>query len=397
LPVELVCRRGCIVPHVTLERVTKVFDNGLRAVSDLDLTVGDGELLVLVGPSGCGKTTTLRLIAGLESPTAGDIRIGSRVMNAVPPWQRKVAMVFQRPALFPNRTIRDNLRFGHDLRHPFRRWLARLPWPRRGVYKDHAQTFDETVDSLGLKDLLDRYPSELSGGQQQRAALGRALLRRPDVFLLDEPLGHLDPPLRLELRRELHLLQRRLLATMIYVTHDPLEALNLGDRIAVLRGGSLQQVDRPEVVRERPVNRFVAEFMGTLPMNCLDGHLQVIDGRPVLTGAGWKITVPHAVAARWQNLLDREVTLGIRPEEVAIASGFSDNTGDAFPLTVRLVERDGRDTWVECVRGAMCVMGRWEARGLAVEEGKTVMVSLNWQRAYVFERPSGRTLEVPAG
>ncbi len=259
--------------EVALEGVGKVFDNGVVALANLNLQVGDGELLVLVGPSGSGKTTCLRLVAGLEAPTCGQVRIGGQRVNDVPAHRRHVAMVFQRPALFPHLNVRDNLLFGLRLRQPWSwlpgrglRWLATLitrpgRLPRFGHQEaEEQQAVEEASRLLGLGSVLHRYPPQLSGGQQQRVALGRALVRRAGVYLLDEPLGQLDFPLRRQLSRELHLLQRQLAATMIYVTHDPREALQLGQRVAVLSGGVLHQVAAPAELLRHPCHPFVAEF-----------------------------------------------------------------------------------------------------------------------------------------
>jgi multiple sugar transport system ATP-binding protein len=240
--------------EIVLEGICKNYENGARALVDCDLTVASGEWLVLVGPSGCGKTTTLRLIAGLEQPTRGIIRMAGKVMNQVPPAQRDVAMVFQRPALFPNKNVRQNLGFGLRLQHGF--------WSRfsKALQTSQARAVGEVARSLAIDHLLERRPDQLSGGEQQRVALGRALVRRTSVGLLDEPLGHLDAPLRIKLRRELPLLRSRFPATMIIVTHDPAEAVALGDRIGIMQDGKILQVDRPEVVRQKPSHEFVADF-----------------------------------------------------------------------------------------------------------------------------------------
>jgi multiple sugar transport system ATP-binding protein len=239
---------------IALEGVCKVYENGVRALRDCNLTVAAGEWLALVGRSGCGKSTTLRLIAGLTEPTSGTIRIGGARANQMPPAQRDVAMVFQRPALFPGKTVRDNLAFGLRLRQGY---LGRLS----AAYKDREeQTVREVARCLGIEPLLGRRPEELSGGEQQRVALGRALARRSAIGLLDEPLGHLDASLRQELRRELPLLRSRFPATIVIVTHDPAEALALGDRIAVLQEGRVVQVDFPEKIRQEPCNEFVANL-----------------------------------------------------------------------------------------------------------------------------------------
>src|SRR5207245_10465916 len=235
--------------QVQLEHVTKLYPNGVRGVSNLSLEVADGELLAIVGPSGSGKTTTLRLIAGLESVTSGTIRIGGRVVNAVAPRDRDLAMVFQRPALYPHLNVRRNILFGLKLRRAAR------------SRQEREAAVEEVARLLRIEHLLNRKPAELSGGERQRVALGRAIIRRPAVFLLDEPLSHLDVGLRTEMRQELHLLQRRLRATMIYVTHDPAEALTLADHLVVLHCGTAVQAGRPAELCERPCNRTVAGLL----------------------------------------------------------------------------------------------------------------------------------------
>lgn len=251
--------------QVVLQQLHKAYPNGVDAVREVDLEIADGEFMVLVGPSGCGKTTTLRMIAGLEEVTSGELRIGNRVMNNVPPGERNVSMVFQNYALYPHMTVFKNLSFGLRVRKT----------PKDVI----RQKVEEAADKLGISDLLTRKPGELSGGQRQRVALGRAMVREPDVFLLDEPLSNLDAKMRISLRRELALLQRELKATMIYVTHDQAEAWTLGDRICVMDEGRIQQVGRPMDVYERPSNAFVAGFLGNPPMNLLEG----VDG---FTGEG---------------------------------------------------------------------------------------------------------------
>ena len=270
---------------ILLENVTKVFGNGVRALDGLSLEIGAGERLVIVGPSGCGKTTTLRLIAGLEQPTSGQIHIAGKSMQDEPPWQRDVAMVFQKPALMPSKTIRANLTFGNQLR----RGLLGSFWHRfapqcRAERSRETQAVTEVARLLGIEEVLERKPAELSGGQLQRAALGRALLQPASVRLLDEPLGQLDGPLRRQLRRELHLLHSQFPATMVYVTHDSEEALALGERIAVLHDGVLLQVDSAETLLHRPLFRFVAEFFPTDvgPLNFLSGRLT--EGEDSLAG-----------------------------------------------------------------------------------------------------------------
>jgi multiple sugar transport system ATP-binding protein len=382
------------MPEVALEGIVKTYANGVRAVDDLHLTIREGELLVLVGPSGCGKTTTLRLLAGLETPTRGVIRMGGQVVNSWPPRRRDVGMVFQRPALYPHRTVADNLAFSLALRQPgwWRQQLLRLVWPQRyrQVRREAAALaarVDETARLLCLEGVLKRSPAELSGGQQQRVALGRALVRRPGLFLLDEPLSNLDAGLRLELRRELHLLHRRFPATMVYVTHDPVEALNLGDRVAVLQDGRLQQVDRPQGLYEHPGNRFVAGFIGWPPMNFLDGQLVRADGRLTFTAPGWKVWLPPGKAALEMLADGRRLTLGVRPDHVtwqAIAAQ------ESLPMEVTLVETLGSNVLVTFTAQGqqMAVVGR---EGM-IEEGQKVMVRFEASQVHLFDSATGLAL-----
>ncbi len=358
--------------EVVLERVHKTYPNGVRAVCDLNLTVADGELIVLVGPSGCGKTTTLRLIAGLETPTSGTIRINGRVVNAEPPHRRDVAMVFQRPALYPHLNVRDNLGFGLALRR-------NVPGAER------AERVARTARLLELSDLLDRRPNELSGGQQQRAALGRALVREPAVFLLDEPLSNLDARLRMEMRRELHLLHRRLRATMVYVTHDQEEALTLGDRVVLLDGGVVRQVDSPQALYERPADRNAAAFIGWPPMNFLEGRLVEVEGRLALTDGKATLSLAHR-RDDWRPFVGREVALGVRPEHVRVTAGSG-----APLMDVRLVERAGPYLLATLDCGGWTVTARLEGPS-PVSEGERVAVEFALVQAHLFDRSTGRLL-----
>ena len=300
---------------ITLEHLEKRFPNGAVAVRDLSLTVAEGELLVLVGPSGSGKSTVVRMIAGLESVTAGHIRFDGEDVSALPPQARNVAMVFQNYALYPHMTVRDNLAFGLRMRG------HRPP--------DIADRVQRVADSLDLASLLERKPSQLSGGQRQRVALGRAIVRDPRAFLFDEPLSNLDARLRTQTRAELARLHRRLAATMVYVTHDQVEAMTLGDRVAVLRDGELQQVAPPMELYHEPANLFVAGFIGSPAMNVLRGRVETAAGRPVFTGQGLTIPLDRPVAA----IPEAGVVLGIRPEDVQLAEG-----PESTNLPVTLVE-----------------------------------------------------------
>jgi multiple sugar transport system ATP-binding protein len=290
--------------EVRLEGVTKVYPNGTTAVSELDLVLTDGELLVLVGPSGCGKTTALRMVAGLEHITAGTVSIGGRVVNDLNESERDIAMVFQNYALYPHMSVRDNIAF------PLK--LARV---RRAAREERVA---RVAGILGLTKLLESKPAQLSGGQRQRVAMGRAIVREPQLFLMDEPLSNLDAKLRVQMRADILELQRRLGTTTMYVTHDQAEAMTLGDRVAVLHDGRLQQVGPPEVVYDSPANVFVASFLGSPPMNLLRGRLVAGDsgGAAVELGSARLIVDPSELARHpgLERHAGVEVVVGIRPE-----------------------------------------------------------------------------------
>ena len=320
---------------VRLDDVTKTYDGQERpALSRFSLAIAPGEFLVLVGPSGCGKSTALRSIAGLETPDSGTIRIGDRDVTHVPPRDRDIAMVFQNYALYPHMTVFDNLAFGLKLRKT----------PKEEI----DRRVREAASTLGLERYLDRKPKALSGGERQRVALGRALVRRPAVFLFDEPLSNLDAQLRVALRVELHRLHQQLDATMIYVTHDQVEAMTLGDRIAVLKSGVLQQVDTPLAVYERPVNRFVAGFLGSPAMNFVDA---VVDGAAVRVGeARWP--ADGALAAALSGRDGAKLTAGVRPEHLVPGDGPG-----ALAGTVEFTEVLGAETllYVKTAAGRLVV------------------------------------------
>ncbi len=302
---------------VTFNHVTKVYPDGTRAVSGMDLGSEDGEFIVLVGPSGCGKTTALRMVAGLEEITEGEILIGERVVNYVPARDRDIAMVFQSYALYPHLSVRENMAFGLRLR------------------KVDKQEVDRRVENaariLGLEQLLDRKPRALSGGQRQRVAMGRAIVREPQAFLMDEPLSNLDAKLRVQVRAEISALQRNLGVTTVYVTHDQVEAMTMGDRVAVMRKGELQQVAGPQELYDRPVNLFVAGFIGSPAMNLLDAKLERRDGGHELVVGDERIALDERLLSARPALRSfegREVILGIRPESLEDASVASDAPAD---------------------------------------------------------------------
>ena len=325
--------------RVAFEDVTKVYPGDVVAVQGLSLEASDGEFLILVGPSGCGKTTALRMVAGLERISDGTITIGDRVVNDVPPKDRDIAMVFQNYALYPHMTVEKNLAFG--LRQ------------RRTSREDVRHRVEEISRMLGLDQLLQRRPGQLSGGQRQRVAMGRALVREPDVFLLDEPLSNLDAKLRVQMRSELKRLQGRLGVTTIYVTHDQVEAITLGERIAVLSDGVLQQVGRPQDVYDHPDNVFVASFIGSPPMNLLKGR--AMSGR-VAVG---DLEFDHA------QVPDGDVLVGIRPEGLRpVGPG---HTGPGFEVRVEVVEPLGDEV---LVHGSVAARGA--DVGIEAEEAKLI-------------------------
>jgi ABC-type sugar transport system ATPase subunit len=374
--------------EVALQHLSRVYPNGVRALSDLSLTVADGELFVLVGPSGSGKTTSLRLIAGLDEPTAGGVHIAGRPVNALPPRSRDIAMVFQRPALYPHLTVRQNLAFGLRLRQrpSLFRWLTR-PDAAEESRQDIAGRVQETARLLGLEDVLDRLPGQLSGGQQQRSALGRALARRPAVWLFDEPLSNLDAPLRAEIRRELHLLHRRLHATMIYVTHDQTEAMTLGERVAVLDGGWVQQIGPPAELYARPRNRFVAGFIGWPPMNFAEGRLTKDSGAVTFQGEGWSVSVPCQRAG--PAATGQPVTLGIRPEDVSL---MPNGPGPTLMMEVAWAESLGNEDLVTLQRDGWRVTARCPASGPRPTGGQMVPVRLDMNKIHLFDRETGLAL-----
>jgi len=325
------------VAAISFHGVSKTFEDGTVAVDDLDLTIEDGEFMVLVGPSGCGKTTSLRMAAGLEDPTAGEIVIGDRTVNDLPSRARDVAMVFQNYALYPHMDVLDNLGFGLRM---------------QGVAKRerHARA-RAAAEVLGITDLLRRRPKQLSGGQRQRVAMGRAIVREPQAFLMDEPLSNLDAKLRVQMRAEIARIQRRLGTTTMYVTHDQVEAMTMADRVAVMRRGVLQQVAAPAELYDRPANLFVAGFIGSPPINLFAGRLAAHgDGLAVTSGS---LTLPVPERAGIRGWIDREVVIGIRPEDVEDARFDTGAPPERrVRLEVELVEQLGSDVLVHAITDA---------------------------------------------
>ena len=360
---------------LTLDNITKTFDDDgeeVVAVDDLSVDIRDGEFLVLVGPSGCGKSTTLRMIAGIESVTTGDMHLGEDRITDNSPSDRNVAMVFQSYALYPHMTVAGNMRFGLE--------------ESTGMADSEIQTTVEDVATmLGIEELLDRRPADLSGGQQQRVALGRAIVRDPDVFLMDEPLSNLDASLRAQMRTELQELQTDLGVTTVYVTHDQTEAMTMGDRIAVLNDGQLQQVGTPLECYHEPANRFVAGFIGEPSMNFIE---TTVDG-DTLSGDGFTYALPPQTAEKVDD--GQAVTLGIRPEEVGVVA--TNESPEDFDATVSVVEPMGNETNVHVdLPGAdgdvIAVTDSFEE----LSHGDDVVVRLPEASIHLFDTDTGRAI-----
>ncbi|MCK6474154.1 MAG: sn-glycerol-3-phosphate ABC transporter ATP-binding protein UgpC [Planctomycetes bacterium] len=369
--------------RVVLKDVEKVYPGGVRAVKGASLEIADREFVVLVGPSGCGKSTTLRMIAGLEEISGGTIAIGERVVNDVPPKDRDIAMVFQNYALYPHMTVYDNMAFGLKL---------------RGTDKAEIKArVGEAAEILGLQGLLERRPKELSGGQRQRVAVGRAIVRQPAAFLFDEPLSNLDAKLRVETRVELNKLHRRLATTMIYVTHDQVEAMTLGDRIVIMDDGIIQQVASPMTLYNQPINRFVAGFIGTPAMNFIDGGLEK-DGDKLLFKAGDSIQVPLAAEAA-QKLAARAgqaATLGVRPELLLpAADGGKLSLRGHAKATVEVVESLGDEKLVHFSCEGQTFIGKVDPQ-VDVRAGEKAELAVDAARVHIFDPASGENLTCTA-
>jgi multiple sugar transport system ATP-binding protein len=340
----------------------------VSVIEDLNLEVHDQEFMVLVGPSGCGKSTALRMIAGLEEITAGTISIGGRVVNDLPPKDRDIAMVFQSYALYPHMTVRENLEFGLRMR--------KLP-------RDQIDALvGEAAEILGLAQLLDRKPKQLSGGQRQRVALGRAIVRKPAVFLFDEPLSNLDAKLRVQMRAELTKLQQRLKTTTVYVTHDQIEAMTMGRRIAVMSAGRLQQVGTPLEVYDRPVNLFVANFIGTPPMNFFKAT--ITDGGSRLAAAAFGLPVPASLAGIAKHHDGQGVVVGIRPENLLEADKPARGETAVLALEVDIVEPLGHEVIVHGRVGEDILVAKLDPTH-APEMGSTIEVALEIDSLHLFD------------
>ena len=355
---------------VTIRALNKKYDNGFHAVKDVHLEIRDTEFLVLVGPSGCGKTTTLRMVAGLEEVTSGEIRIGDKVVNDLPPMDRDIAMVFQNYALYPHKTVFDNMAFGLQM---------------RGYPKDEIRKrVQEAAEILGIEVLLERKPRQLSGGQRQRVAVGRAIVRHPEVFLFDEPLSNLDAKLRVQMRVELKRLHERLETTAIYVTHDQVEAMTLGDRVVVMKDGRVQQIGEPLELYGRPANRFVAGFIGSPAMNFVDVSITAQNGALWAEAQGLRVRVPERIGPRAGS----RVTLGVRPEALRLANGTDDYS---FATEVDVVEPLGNEILLNFRAGGVPMVARVDP-GTRVGAHESVRFALDPARVHFFDPQSETAL-----
>ena len=364
--------------RVVLKNVTKRFPGvEAPAVDNVSLEARDGEFLVLVGPSGCGKSTTLRLVAGLEEATSGDIIIGERKVNDVPPKDRDIAMIFQNYALYPHMTVYQNMGFGLKMRK----------FPKAEI----DASVRKAADILGISDLLDRKPKALSGGQRQRVAVGRAIVREPEVFLFDEPLSNLDANMRVTMRNEICKLHRQLKTTMIYVTHDQVEAMTMGDRIVVMDQGRVQQIDEPDALYRRPCNKFVAQFIGSPSMNFIAGRLSTGDGALFFDEGTFRLALPADCADRLRGREGQDVILGLRPEDFSERpateeGGSPDQAVQPVQITAQVENREplGAELILYLSAGASSIRVRLGSDATG-EIGKPKTLFLNMAKAHFFD------------
>jgi multiple sugar transport system ATP-binding protein len=362
---------------IVLRRVTKSFGQKV-AVDDLNLEVEDGEFVIVVGPSGCGKTTTLRMIAGFETPNMGTLHIGGTLMNHVPPKDRNLAMVFQNYALFPHMSVERNLSFGLRIRHASK--------------KEINTQVHEIAEMLGIRPLLDRKPAQLSGGERQRVALGRALLRKPQAFLLDEPLSNLDAALRTQMRFELKRIHAQFPVTTVYVTHDQVEAMTMADRIVLMNDGELQQVAPPETLYAEPVNVFAAGFIGSPKINLVSARIDHSGGGSALRCLATAIPLTTEIADQLRSVQSETVTIGIRPEDILPQSPMDDTPGRAVVSgTVEVIEPLGAETHIAVRVGDDILTCRTPPRS-GLEMGSTINLSFDIAQATIFDGTSGLRL-----
>lgn len=371
---------------VTLKGVQKVYEGGVKAVDDFNLDIKDKEFVVLVGPSGCGKSTTLRMVAGLEEITGGELHIGERLINDVPAKDRDIAMVFQNYALYPHMTVRENMEFGLKLRR----------YPKDEINR----RVREAAEILGIEELLERKPRALSGGQRQRVALGRAIVRKPKVFLFDEPLSNLDAKLRVQMRAEISKLHVRLQTTVIYVTHDQVEAMTMGDRIVVMRDGYIQQCSTPMSLYKDPVNKFVAGFIGTPPMNFIEVDVTKEGGNYFLSDGAFKLKVPSerdgALAPYLEKSGKSRLVFGIRPEEIFDEKSYSGTEdGNSLKTPIEVVEPMGALTIIYANTGKNTLTCQFDSTSEAYDNtsvNKEIKLFVNMNEAHFFDIESEQNI-----
>jgi multiple sugar transport system ATP-binding protein len=364
------------VANVTIRNLNKNYENGFHAVKDVNLEIRNKEFVVLVGPSGCGKTTTLRMVAGLEEITSGQILIGADVVNDLPPMDRNIAMVFQNYALYPHKSVYQNMAFGLQMRK----------YPAEEIEK----RVREAADILGIGPLLERKPRQLSGGQRQRVAVGRAIVRHPEVFLFDEPLSNLDAQLRVQMRVELKRLHERLETTAIYVTHDQVEAMTLGDRVVVMKDGWVQQVGEPLALYGKPANKFVASFIGSPAMNFVDVMITDLGGALWADAEGLRLKVPSQFVERARAHAGKRLTLGVRPEALHLANG-ADLADYSFATAVDVVEPLGNEILVNFRAGGAAMVARVDP-AVRVKAHESIRVGLDPERVHFFDEKSGAAI-----
>ena len=363
--------------EVILENVCKIYDGNVMAVKNVNLEIKDREFMVLVGPSGCGKSTTLRMIAGLEEISRGTIRIGDRVVNNVAPKDRDIAMVFQNYALYPHMSVYDNMAFGLKL--------------RKFSKDDIDRRVKEAAKILGLEEYLDRRPKQLSGGQRQRVAVGRAIVRKPKAFLFDEPLSNLDAKMRVQMRTEISKLHQQLESTMIYVTHDQVEAMTMGDRICVMKDGVVHQVAEPITLYDKPCNKFVAGFIGTPPMNFFDGVIARRDGKIFFVETGFEFEIPTEWKEKLEPFVDRKVCFGVRPEDIGTEQAEAAANMPRVSARIEVVEPMGSETYVYLNTGGNSFVARVDPHK-EVKVGSQVSFAVLLPKAHFFDGETENTI-----
>ncbi len=377
---------------VALKNLTKSF-NKVTAVNSINLEIKDKEFMVLVGPSGCGKTTALRMIAGLEEATSGEILIGDRVVNDVSPKDRDIAMVFQNYALYPHMSVYDNMSFGLKLKRSSTGQA--FPRTKKTFTKEEIdRRVNEAADMLGLKPLLDRKPKELSGGQRQRVALGRAIVREPKVFLMDEPLSNLDAKLRVQTRAELIKLHRRLGITTVYVTHDQIEAMTMGDRIAVMSNGIIQQCDKPLELYNHPANLFVAGFIGSPAMNFIQSKIVKDGSRLLVDCGGFKLALPASLAEKAKVYEGKDVTFGIRPEDLydsQLPSLVEPDDTNILTVDVDVIEPLGNDVEMYLTIGDISLIAMIDSASQA-RMGEKLKVVIDMSKSHLFDKETEQAI-----